>query len=79
MDFVLDKHTPLAAHVQIQEQIKLALLLGRLRPGDTLPSTRENPHEKRARRAPHPHEERCAATGCASRLSGISLAAQISL
>jgi GntR family transcriptional regulator len=41
MDFVLDKHTPLAAHVQIQEQIKLALLLGRLRPGDTLPSIRD--------------------------------------
>lgn len=41
MDFVLDKHSALPAHAQIQEQIKLALLLGRLRPGDTLPSIRD--------------------------------------
>jgi GntR family transcriptional regulator len=41
MDFVFDKHSPLPAHVQLQEQIKLALLLGRLRPGDTLPSIRD--------------------------------------
>src|SRR5687768_8494051 len=41
MDFVFDKHTPVPAHAQIQEQIKLALLLGRLRPGDTLPSIRD--------------------------------------
>jgi GntR family transcriptional regulator len=31
----------LPAHAQIKEQIKLALLLGRLRPGDTLPSIRD--------------------------------------
>lgn len=41
MDFVLDKHSPLPTYVQLQEQIKLALLLGRLRPGDTLPSIRD--------------------------------------
>jgi GntR family transcriptional regulator len=41
MDFMLDKHSPLPAHIQLQEQIKLALLLGRLRPGDTLPSIRD--------------------------------------
>lgn len=41
IDFLIDKHSHLPAHVQIQEQIKLALLLGRLRPGDTLPSIRD--------------------------------------
>ncbi len=41
MDFVLDKHSALPADAQIQEQIKLGLLLGRLRPGDTLPSIRD--------------------------------------
>src|SRR5690349_197724 len=41
MDFVLDRHSALPPHSQIQEQIKLALLLGRLRPGDTLPSIRD--------------------------------------
>lgn len=41
MDFVIDRHTSMPAHAQIQEQIKLALLLGRLRPGDTLPSIRD--------------------------------------
>lgn len=41
MEFVLDPHSPLPAHAQIQEQVKLALLLGRLRPGDTLPSIRD--------------------------------------
>jgi GntR family transcriptional regulator len=41
MDFVFDSHTLLPAHAQIQEQIKMALLLGRLRPGDTLPSIRD--------------------------------------
>jgi GntR family transcriptional regulator len=41
MDFTFDKHSPLPAYVQLQEQIKLALLLGRLRPGDTLPSIRD--------------------------------------
>ena len=41
MDFIFDKHSQLPATAQIQEQIKLALLLGRLRPGDTLPSIRD--------------------------------------
>jgi len=41
MEFVLDSHSTIPPHVQIQEQIKLALLLGRLRPGDTLPSIRD--------------------------------------
>jgi GntR family transcriptional regulator len=41
MDFTLDKHSSLPSYAQIQEKIKLALLLGQLRPGDTLPSIRE--------------------------------------
>jgi GntR family transcriptional regulator len=41
MEFVLEKHSALPAYAQIKEQIKLALLLGRLRPGDTLPSIRD--------------------------------------
>lgn len=41
MEFILDPHSTLPSHLQIEEQIKLALLLGRLRPGDTLPSIRD--------------------------------------
>jgi DNA-binding transcriptional regulator YhcF (GntR family) len=41
VNFALDKHSPLPPDAQIQEKIKLALLLGQLRPGDTLPSIRE--------------------------------------
>ena len=41
MEFFFDNHSSLPAHLQLQEQIKLALLLGRLRPGDTLPSIRD--------------------------------------
>jgi DNA-binding transcriptional regulator YhcF (GntR family) len=41
MEFILDHHSPLPAHLQIEEQIKVALLLGTLRPGDTLPSIRD--------------------------------------
>jgi GntR family transcriptional regulator len=41
MDFTIDHHSPLPAYAQIQEQVKMALLLGRLRPGDTLPSIRD--------------------------------------
>lgn len=41
MEFILDPHSTLPPHLQIEEQIKLALLLGRLRPGDTLPSIRD--------------------------------------
>jgi GntR family transcriptional regulator len=41
MDFYFEPNSPLAAHVQIIEQIKAALLLGKLRPGETLPSIRD--------------------------------------
>lgn len=41
MNFAIDSHSPLPPHAQIIEQIKVALLLGRLRPGDTLPSIRD--------------------------------------
>lgn len=41
MDFIIDKLSPLPPYLQIQEQIKVALLVGRLRPGDTLPSIRD--------------------------------------
>jgi DNA-binding transcriptional regulator YhcF (GntR family) len=41
MEFRLDKHTNLPVVAQLQEQIKIALLLGQLRPGDTLPSIRD--------------------------------------
>jgi len=41
MEFVIDKLSPLSPYLQIQEEIKLALLVGRLRPGDTLPSIRD--------------------------------------
>jgi GntR family transcriptional regulator len=41
MDFFIEGHSQLAADQQIQEQVKLALLLGQLRPGDTLPSIRD--------------------------------------
>jgi len=41
MEFVLDTHSALPVYQQIQAAIKLALLLGTLRPGDTLPSIRD--------------------------------------
>src|SRR6266542_2568442 len=41
MEFVLERHSPLPVYAQLQEQIKIALLLGHLRPGDTLPSIRD--------------------------------------
>jgi DNA-binding transcriptional regulator YhcF (GntR family) len=41
MEFRLDEHSPLPIVTQLQEQIKIALLLGHLRPGDTLPSIRD--------------------------------------
>src|SRR5262245_37855106 len=41
MEFRIDKHANLPLVEQLQEQIKIALLLGRLRPGDTLPSIRD--------------------------------------
>lgn len=45
MDFFVDTNCGLPAHLQIQEQIKLALLVGQLRPGDTLPSIRDVEHQ----------------------------------
>lgn len=50
MEFVFDPHSALPPHLQIQEQIKLALLLGRLRPGDTLPSIRDVEKQTRVSR-----------------------------
>lgn len=41
LDFVYQKNSPLPADTQIKEQIKVALLLGTLRPGDMLPSIRD--------------------------------------
>src|SRR5438128_2579469 len=41
MEFVFQKNSPLPAHTQITEQIKVALLLGNLRPGEMLPSIRD--------------------------------------
>lgn len=41
MQFILQKNGPLPAHTQIKEQIKIALLLGNLRPGEILPSIRD--------------------------------------
>jgi GntR family transcriptional regulator len=41
MEFVLEQHSRLPIYVQLQEQIKIALLHGGLRPGDTLPSIRD--------------------------------------
>jgi GntR family transcriptional regulator len=41
MNFFVQKNSTLPIHVQIHHQIKLALLLGNLRPGDTLPSIRD--------------------------------------
>ena len=41
IEFKIDKHSSLPVVAQLQEQIKIALMLGRLRPGDTLPSIRD--------------------------------------
>jgi GntR family transcriptional regulator len=41
MEFIFQKNGPLPAHTQIKEQIKVALLLGNLRPGEMLPSIRD--------------------------------------
>ena len=41
MEFILQKNCPIPAHTQIKEQIKVALLLGNLRPGEMLPSIRD--------------------------------------
>jgi GntR family transcriptional regulator len=41
MEFIFQKNSALPAHTQIKEQIKVALLLGNLRPGEMLPSIRD--------------------------------------
>ena len=41
IDFFIDAYSLVPAHSQIQEQVKLALLLRTLRAGDTLPSIRD--------------------------------------
>jgi DNA-binding transcriptional regulator YhcF (GntR family) len=41
MDFFLENNSGLPAYAQINEQVKLGLLVGTLRPGDTLPSIRD--------------------------------------
>ncbi len=41
MEFIFQRNSPLPAHTQIKEQIKVALLLGNLRPGEMLPSIRD--------------------------------------
>lgn len=41
MEFIYQGNSPITANVQIKEQIKIALLLGNLRPGEMLPSIRD--------------------------------------
>jgi GntR family transcriptional regulator len=41
MEFAFEENSPLSAHTQIKEQIKVGLLLGNLRPGEILPSIRD--------------------------------------
>lgn len=41
MEFHLDEHSNISPQLQIEEQVRTALLMGRLRPGDTLPSIRD--------------------------------------
>lgn len=41
LDFIYQENSPISANVQIKEQIKIALLLGNLRPGEMLPSIRD--------------------------------------
>jgi GntR family transcriptional regulator len=41
VDFIYQENSPITANVQIKEQIKIALLLGNLRPGEMLPSIRD--------------------------------------
>ena len=41
MEFFIHQNSPLTVPAQLQDQVKLALLVGRLRPGDTLPSIRD--------------------------------------
>lgn len=41
MEFFIQTSSSLPAHAQLRDQVKVALLLGHLRPGDTLPSIRD--------------------------------------
>lgn len=41
MEFHLDEHSNISPQLQIEEQVRVALLVGKLRPGDTLPSIRD--------------------------------------
>ncbi|MBI2823009.1 MAG: GntR family transcriptional regulator [Acidobacteria bacterium] len=41
MEFFIQKNSSLPAHAQIRDQVKVALLLGNLRPGEILPSIRD--------------------------------------
>jgi GntR family transcriptional regulator len=41
MEFYVDEHSNISPQRQIEEQVRVALLMGRLRPGDTLPSIRD--------------------------------------
>jgi GntR family transcriptional regulator len=41
MEFYFDEHSNISPQLQIEEQVRVALLTGRLRPGDTLPSIRD--------------------------------------
>jgi GntR family transcriptional regulator len=41
MKFVIQQDSSIPAHAQIKERIKMALVFGELRPGDTLPSIRD--------------------------------------
>lgn len=41
MDFTVEKNSTVPLHTQIKERIKIGLVLGKLRPGDTLPSIRD--------------------------------------
>ena len=41
MQFYIDKHSSIPVANQIQEQIKLAVMAGDFRNGDTLPSIRD--------------------------------------
>ena len=41
MKFFIDRANSIPPHAQLRDQIKLAIALGRLRPGDMLPSVRD--------------------------------------
>ncbi len=41
MEFIIEQHSPVPVITQIQEQVKLAVWMGTVRSGDSLPSIRE--------------------------------------